>query len=250
MIAVYFWTPLCFLPPEVEGIAIVSAAHIAWLLCALLFCGGALRWFRRAGGDSRRRFLHIAAMVMVISELIKMAALALSGGFSPADSLPLHLCGVMVFVEWYAVLRRCPLALELCWSLGLPGAFSALITPGETSYPFWNFYYLQFILAHTLLFLIPLLLWDDGFRPQIRRLPKCFLFLLGLASVDAVVNHFSGGNYLFLSAAPPGSLLDAVAWAAGPWYLPAAALSVWLIWLLYYGIPLLFHRKSPALSHK
>lgn len=247
----YFLTPSRLLPSGVGGVAILSAAHFAWFSCSLLFCAAVVAWFCRASGYARRRVLHAAATVMVLCEALRMPALAFSGGFSAADSLPLHLCGVMVFVEWYAAFYGRPLALELSWCLGLPGAFCALATPGETAYPFWNIYYLQFILVHTLLFLIPLLLRAEGFRPAIRRLPQCFLFLLGLAAFDAFANCLFGGNYLFLSAPPPGSLLEAVYRLAGPsFYLPAAAGAVWGIWAVYYGVPRLFHRKSAALSRR
>lgn len=239
----YFWTPLRRLPHNVEGVAIFSPAHLLWLSCVILFLMGTAIWFQRAGKRSRERFLRLAAHVMPLSELLRMLLLAVTGGFSPADSLPLHLCGVMIFVEFAAVFRRNPFLTELCWSLGLPGALCALITPGETDYPFWNIYYLQFILVHTLLLLIPLLLFMDGFCPAIRRLPGCFLFLLGLATVDAAANALFGGNYLFLSAAPPGSLLAVIAHLAGPLYLPVTACLVWLIWGGYYGGFLLLRKR-------
>lgn len=239
----YFWTPLRRLPDNVNGIAIFSPIHLLWLSCALLFLIGSAVWFRRAEKRPRDRFLRMAAWVMLLSELLRMLLLAVSGGFSPADSLPLHLCGVMIFVEFWAVFRRNPLLMELCWSLGLPGAFCALVTPGETDYPFWNIYYLQFILVHMLLFLIPLLLFLGGFCPAIRRLPGCFLFLLVLAAVDAAANAVFGGNYLFLSAAPPGSLLAVIGRLAGPLYLPVTACAVWLIWGGYYGGLILFRKR-------
>lgn len=225
----YFWTPLQRLPGDVAGIPIFSPAHLLWLFCALGFCAVFVMLFR-----GHKTALRVIAWSMLLSELLRICLLLCAGCFTAACSMPLHLCGVMIFVELYAVLRRKPLAMELCWSLGLPGALCALATPGEVSYPFWNFYYLQFIFVHTLLFLIPLLLLAD-FHPNPRRLPQCFLFLLALAAFDWVWNGLSGGNYLFLRSASAGSLLEAVQRQFGPFYLPAAAALVWAVWGIHYA---------------
>lgn len=174
--------------------------------------------------------LLACAWAGVGSELLRDGWLLASGRFDPAYMLPFHLCGVMLFVEFWAVLRRGPLALELCYCAGLPGALGALLTPGETSYPFWNLMYWQFIFAHAMLFLTPVLLLCGGFRPHPKRLPACFTALLGFALAAAAANAAFGGNYMFLRAAPPGSALELLAHLTGGYYQIGMAAMVLLFW--------------------
>ncbi|MGI5967173.1 TIGR02206 family membrane protein [Anaerotruncus sp. AF02-27] len=239
-----FFAPANRILPGTKGVAIFSPMHLAWLVGVFLFCIWLLKKFDKQTASEQKHWLRIAAAAMLSSELLRMLLLLLSGSFDPAWALPLHLCGVMIFVEFLAVWTRQDFLCELSFALGMPGAFFALVTPGETAYPFWNFYYLQFILVHTLLFLIPLFFVSEGFLPRARRLPGCFLFLLAVAGVDAAANTAFGGNYLFLGAASPGSPLEMVQRLAGRWYFWGTAALVWALWgLLYSGMRLLRRAK-------
>lgn len=246
-----FWTSRAQLPEGTAGVPIFSGVHLLWLSAVLLLCGGAVLMFRRLHRPGRERALRIAAGAMVFLLLFRLVLLIVSGTFDPSIDLPLHLCDLMVFVEFLTVFeenRSKKITAELCWCLGLPGALFALVTPGETRFPFWNIYYLVFILLHALLFLIPLLLAADGFRPSIRRLPKCFLLLLAAAAGCMALNRLFSGNYLFLNRAPAGSILEVLQQAAGALYLPAVMLLVWAVWGVQYGLGYLIFRlkrKTP-----
>ena len=182
------------------------------------------------------------AWILALGCIFRIVLRIACGAFSIRWDLPLHLCDVMMFVEFYAVYSKKEFPRELVFALGMPGALAALITPGEIYYPFLNIYYLLFIMLHVLLFLIPVLMLADGFVPQIRRLPGCFAFLAVLACVDAAVNHQLKSNYLFISEAADGSILDVVQDIFGHWYLPAAAFTVFLIWGMLYGGVYLWQR--------
>lgn len=230
-----FWAVWEQLPPNTMGVPIFSPVHLCWLLGAAVLACAASVLFRRAAPNTRQRLLRGISALNFILLLLRLALYWYSGVFTPVLYLPLHLCDVMVLVEFLAVFlpsgAKGPLA-ALCWWLGLPGALFALVTPGETAYPFWNIYYLIFLFLHFFLLLIPLLLVLDGFRPRLHQTPFCFLWLLGLAAVAFFVNRALGSNYLFLARAPGGSILELLQKISGPGYLLAMMALCWAVWLL------------------
>ena len=231
----YFWAGPSQIPIEVPGVPIFSRTHLAWLSVTLIICITVSLYFFRMKKHNRIRGVKILGFLLFFLEILRLILLAAVGDFSLSESLPLQLCDVMVFVEFYAAWHNVPSVRELCFCLGMPGALSALITPGETGYPLFNIHYLVFILIHLLLFLLPILFLVDGFKPSARRLPLCFVCLLLLAAVDYPVNLAVQGNYLFLCYPPQGSILEWIQHWAGEWYLPAMALLVWGIWVMLYG---------------
>ncbi len=220
--------------PQELWVPVFSRIHAAWLIFSAVFCAAVTFWFLRQTPARRKQVLKICACTAAGSELLRDVWLLCSGEFDPVYMLPLHLCGAMLFVELAAVYTERPFLKELCYCLGLPGALSALITPGVTGFPLWNLMYLQFIFAHTMLLLIPVLLLADGFRPDRRQLPKCFLSLLLLAVFDSLTNFILNSNYLFLRSPSAGSVLEWIGNAAGSLYLPAVMCFVWLVWAVLY----------------
>ncbi|MBE6906315.1 MAG: TIGR02206 family membrane protein [Ruminococcaceae bacterium] len=233
--------------PQELWIPVFSRAHAAWLISSAVFCAAVTVWFLREPPARRKQVLKICACAAVGSELLRDVWLLCSGEFAPVYMLPLHLCGAMLFAEFAAVYTEKPFLKELCYCLGLPGALSALITPGVTGFPLWNLMYLQFIFAHTMLLLIPVLLLADGFRPDCRQLPKCFLSLLLLAVFDSLTNFILNSNYLFLRSPSAGSVLELIGNMAGSLYLPAVMGFVWLVWAVFY-LPWVLLQKSSRLQ--
>lgn len=236
----YFWAGPSQIPEEIPGVPIFSTLHLLWLTAVFLSCLAVCFLFIRLEKQRKSEWMKILGTLLLIVEITRLLLLAAVGDFSLSEALPLQLCDVMVFVECYAIRRKNAFSRELCFALGLPGALSALITPGETGYPMLNIHYLLFIFIHLLLFLLPCLMLLNGFRPSIRRLPACFAFLLVLAAMDYVVNTAVKANYLFLQYAPQGSILEPLQNRVGNWYLPALAVLVWGIWGALYGIYFLF----------
>ena len=138
---------------------------------------------------------------------------------------------------------------EFAYAVGLPGAFMALVTPEPSGYPLWNIQYLQSIVIHALLVLIPLLLiMGDGFRPGLRMLLWNFAALAGLAAVCFGVNFLLNSNYMFVRFAPadtPIALFDK--WVGWPGYIALLLGLVFGIWVLMY-LPWAFsaHREKMA----
>ncbi len=140
------------------------------------------------------------------------------GGFL-RNHLPLHLCGVAVFLTVATLVFRSPHAYQIAWYWGMVGALNAIVTPGnlEAGFPAYRFF--QYFLAHGGIVIgVAVATWGFGMCPTLRGLFTAFVCLNLLALVVAPVNLLLGANYMYLSA-PPGGTASPFFFAPWPWYL-------------------------------
>jgi len=232
----YFFTYDADIP---AGLAVknFSPTHLAWLAVTLAAIAAACVWQRRRPKEKQRGFLRACVWAIIGLEAAREAWALAIGVYDLRRHLPLHLCGVMIFIEAIAVFSDRPFFKEFSYACGLPGAFMALATPEPSGYPLLSFQYLQSIVIHALLVLVPLLMVIGGFRPNIRALGKNLLLLIGLAAFCFALNLALGGtaNYMFVHFAPadtPIALFEA--WVGWPWYILPLLGFVFLLWLPLY----------------
>lgn len=215
-----------------------SATHFIWLAATAAALLLLVRIYLRKNTEGRQRFVRAAMITVIALEVIREGWALIIGRYDVTRHLPLHLCGIMIFIEAVAVFSDRRFFKEFSYACGLPGAAMALITPEPSGYPFWNIQYLQSIFVHALLVLIPLL-WIAGgtFRPNIRALPKNLLLLAGLTAFCFGLNSLLGGNsnYMFVRFAPadtPIALFEQ--WVGWPWYIGLLLGLVFVIWVVMY----------------
>ncbi len=230
----YFWANWTDIPPELITYNF-SPTHFAWVSAALLCILLTVLVFRRLAPSVKNSFLRFLAVLALLTELSTWLWAAVMGCYNLQDMLPLHLCGVSVYVEFAAVFGSHKLLREFTYALSLPAALLAIVMPGWY-YPFLTFRYLASALLHTLLTLIPVLIvWGNGFRPNWRRLPGCFLLLLAFLAAAAAADFLFGGNYMFLRFAPQDTLLQALYLTFGhPGYIFASFGVLFLLWAVLY----------------
>jgi len=231
----YFWTIDSDIPSEFIT-RNFSPTHITWLITSLIMIAFVLQVYRRQSSAVKTRILQFLAIFMVVSEIVDWSWYIIIGHYSLRNTLPLHLCAMSIFLEAAAVLgKRRILLKEFVYALSLPAAFAALVTPGWY-YPIISFQYLQSALAHSLLILIPVLIvWGDGFRPNYRRLPQCFLLLLFLAGIAATANTLFDSNYMFLGYVPKDTTLQVFErWLGHPGYIFLEIALILIIWVILY----------------
>jgi hypothetical integral membrane protein (TIGR02206 family) len=140
-----------------------------------------------------------------------------------AQSLPLQLCDVAIFVAAAALWTRIPILVEVTYFWGLAGTVQALLTPDLPqrfpSYPYWQYY-----IAHGGVVAAALIL-VVGLRVHPR--PWAVVRVAGLTLVYAgillAVDTAAGANYMYLRVKPPSpTLLDVL--GPWPWYIGCATL--------------------------
>ena len=129
------------------------------------------------------------------------------------------------------------LLMEYCYAMGLAPALLALITPDVYFNPAISFIYIQTIIVHGIICIIPVfMIAAMGFKPNIKNLPKVIIMLIGMAVAIIPVNHFTDGNYFFLRYPAPGSIMEVFADFFGkPGYLVPTFLVGCIMWVLLYA---------------
>ena len=246
----YFWTIDVDIPSEYMT-RNFSPTHVTGILLSLILAAAALLLFRRQKEPSREAILRALVLFMAASEAADWIWYILIGHYSLVNCLPLHLCSISVFIEFAAVFsRRKTLLKEFVYALSMPAALFALATPGW-SYPLISFECLRSLTNHLLLALVPaLIVWGNGFRPDYRRLPKCFLSLLFLGGIAAAANSLLGSNYMFLSYVPKDTTLQVFEiWFGHPGYIFLEAGLIMIIWAILY-LPWIVSAAKRKRSHK
>ncbi|MCF7797081.1 MAG: TIGR02206 family membrane protein [Lentisphaeria bacterium] len=200
--------------------------------------------FRR-DPDIDLRIRYGLAAVLIAQELSLNLWRLMNHTWSPANSLPLHLCGVSVVLSAIMLVNKNYLLYEINYFWGLGGAVQALLTPDIGIYGFPHFRYFQFFVSHGSIILAVLYMtWVHGYRPRLKSVWKIFgitnLYLVVIAGFNWVV----GGNYLFICEKPVGgSLLDFL--GPWPWYIVSLEFVGIISFLIYY-LPWLIRDRLTA----
>ena len=231
----YFWTYKTDLPEGV-GTPSFGPTHIAWLLTVLFIIVISVLIYRRQSEAVRQRVQRVLIVIAAILEVSRWVWAAIIGHYNVIEMLPLHLCSLSIWMEFAAVFTKRDFLKEFGYALCMTGALAALLTPDWSIYPFLSFQYLHSVIVHALLLLIPVLwVWGDGFRPNFRRLPKCFLILIVFSAPIFALNFVLKSNYLFLRFAPKDTPLELFETQFGnPGYLIPLFMLILVIWLIFY----------------
>lgn len=236
--------------PEDLGFSLFGGRHFAWI-CGIAFgIFLAVLFFRRLEGRGRERVLNAVIAIALILTGIHELTLAVIGQLS-VQLLPLHLCGLAVFVDLICQIRKSDFLREVSVCLLMPGAVAAILFPEWTAYPMFHFMTLYGFSYHALIVLYAALLLAGGYiRPRMSHIWKPLVFLACLVPPIYLFDWVFDCNYLFLFYGPEGSPLAFFdARLNHPGYLAAYAGLVCFLLFLIYGVFELIHcllSRSPG----
>jgi hypothetical integral membrane protein (TIGR02206 family) len=214
-----------------------SFVHIEWFSATIILIIIGVYLYSRLKPDVKRVVIRICAFSLLATEILRTIWAVSIHHYSLNSMLPLHLCGIMIFVEFFAVVSDNRALMEFAYYCGLPGAFIGLLTPELNGYVFFSFQNLIYIIRHGLLMLIPFLwIFGDGFKPTKIGAIKSLLMLCLLAMVDMTVNAMLKGNYLFISKVPPNGFFQMIVRKIGyigyvSFVILGAILAIYLMYL-------------------
>lgn len=207
---------------------LIALAIVALINVALIVVGTRVpeRW---------RRIIRFGlAALLLIDEALWHWWNGSTGQWSIQETLPLHLCSVLVFLSAVMLITKSYAIYEFAYLLGIAGALQALLTPDAGPYGFPHFRFFQVMVSHGSIVAAAVYMTAvEGYRPtpaSIRRVVvRTNLYALFVGLVNALI----GSNYLFIARKPAtASLLDVL--PAWPWYLPILeVLALLMIGLLY-----------------
>ena len=232
----YFFTYETGIPKE-AGYSFFDATHLSWMFVSFAIVALVILLYNRTKTKNRRKFMIIIAVLLILCEVIRSGWFIILGEWRLNKSLPLQLSRIMLFIEAFAIFTNSRYLKEFTYACGL-FSVAAFIAPNIFQYPIMHLHTFRYSLAHILIMTVPII-WivGDGFRPDIKYLPKCALLLFGIAGVATAVNLATGSNYLHIHYIPEHININ----IGQPWFalaLLGAVIGFWALtympWVIYY----------------
>lgn len=216
------------------GFGRFSLAH--WCFVLLCFAGLCLFCcaYKKCGAKARLRLRRGLALGALSLALLRAALLGVYGQYG-LGTLPLHLCGLAVYVVLFHCFKGGELTGQFLYAFCMPGAAAAILFPDWTYYPALSFMSFCGFALHMLIVAYVLMQALSGdIRPDIRRAPACLGIMLLLALPVYVFDKLTYTNYMFLNWPSPGSPLECFAFLGRPAYLLGYIPLIGLVWAVIY----------------
>ncbi|MCY2930452.1 MAG: TIGR02206 family membrane protein [Planctomycetota bacterium] len=206
-----------------EPFVLFGPAHMAVLALAAIVPAGLILWARRSGPGAGRVIRWSIALALVVNEIVyEIHGLCVDGWRKFLENyLPLHLCGVAVFLTAWTMIRPRQRVFELAYFWGLAGTVQALLTP-ELRFGFPEYRFIEFFLNHGLI--VTGVFFAVG-AMKLRPGPGSVWWAFWMTNVCAagagLADWAIGGsaNYMYLCRPPAAaSPFFFLPW---PWYIPS-----------------------------
>lgn len=193
----YFWYTSDTIP-EGLGFSHFGTLHLITLAIAAVILLASYLCYRNLGQKGRGVWRKTVALLLVADELFMSIPMMIMGIFH-VKYLPFQLCSINIFlILWHAWKPNKTLG-NFLYTVCIPGALAALITPTWTKLPWLNYMFFHSTSAHILLIMYPLTLTVCGeIKPRLKQVPKSLLLLLALAGLALVLNLCLDTNFMFL----------------------------------------------------
>ena len=204
---------------------------------------------RRASARQRLIIDKLLAVVIVGTEVVRQILwVVVFEVWSLDAALPLHLCGLSVFVLAGALWTHDRRLFEIGYFWGLAGSINAILTP-EIWVGWPHFGFSAFFFSHAVLILAPLhLVATTGLRPTLAGLHKTFGFTLIVTAAIGGINIILGSNYMFLCWPPEGKNIIALYLSPWPWYiLQLAVIALLNFYIVYLPFGIAAYRRNRAI---
>lgn len=220
-----------------EGFEVFDRTHLNWIVAIIIFCIVMTFIYYRCSELHRERIRKSFAYILAIAEIIKVIVVLVSG-HNILYYLPIHLCGLAIFLILIHSYRRNHTASEILFNLTLPGALIAIIFPGWANEPVMSFLHIHSFVFHALILTYPIMLLVTGeIIPSIRRIWRSAVFLLIVIPPVYFFNKYYNTNYMFLNWPISNSPLMSIEQLFGArGYIFGLVLVTVIMWVVEYSI--------------
>ena len=197
-----------------------SLSHWVSLIIIVAVCIS-LFIFRKAFQRKKNadRIRHLLAGILLFFDMTLHIWYFTADYWDPSKTLPLHLCSLTLILSIAMLWSKSYRLFEFVYFAGIGGALQALLTPAAilSGFPHFTFYY--FFVAHGgIIAACLVLIIAYGYRPRLSSIGRTMINLNLLLIPVALVNMYTGGNYMFIAHKPSDpSLIDLL--GPWPWYL-------------------------------
>lgn len=190
-------------------------------------------------------FRYTFSFILIGVELIYYIWVHINRLWSFSRDLPLHLCEVAVILSIILLLTKSYLLYELLYFWTICGVLSAIITPELNGYNPSHFIFYHFFITHGFVVItIVFMTFVNAYRPKPWSILKTIIITNIYMVFVAIINIFTGGNYLFICKKPQAdTIMDFL--GPWPWYILSLE-GVALIGFIIAYLPFIIRIKSHA----
>ena len=157
---------------------------------------------RNQSDKFKSNYTTFFALLMTFEYIFIQSYFVYKGIWTPQDSLPFHLCRLMLFNTIILLFSRNQIAFELLLFIGMVGGLHSLMTP-ELTHGSDLVLLIDYFLVHGGLVAAPLYcLFVLGMRPRKMAWLKSFFYLQFFVVVVAIIDYLLGANYMYLAVKP------------------------------------------------
>lgn len=192
--------------PAFEWLGATHLAALAFLMLLNLY----LIRFRYASDRTKGMVRWFLALVLLVNEVAWHYWNYVTGRWTLATMLPLHLCSVLVWTGAWMLMTKNYRVYEFMYFMGIGGGLQYLATPDLGIFGFPHFRFFQAFLSHGLIVTSAIYMTVvEGLRPTWKSMLRVFIWMNLFAGVIYFVNVYLGSNYLMINYKPnTPSLLD------------------------------------------
>lgn len=180
--------------------------HIAAMTLTFLLVAFAIKKIKTVSLTKQKAIIQVCAILIVISELLRIVWLVSLGENQWYKLLPLHLCGTQIFMIPLAVFTKNKVLQDYTYCTAIIGGIVAILYPIGIvdTYPLFHFQTIQSLFLHALLIFVPIAnIVCFKHKPNFDHLPAILALIVLIASIAYVIDFSFGQNYMFLLTVPP-----------------------------------------------
>ena len=220
---------------KTEGFQMFDSYHLTWLIAIIGTTMLIITAYVKAAPFYRKKVRIFISYSLLVLELVKMVVVYIEGR-NLAYYLPIHLCGLAIFLIIAYTHTSNKYIGEILFSITLPGAIVALIIPGWTNEPINSFIGIHSFLYHLAIVVFPLMIvFAKEHQPNVKQLSGSVIFLALTVPAIYLFNKQYNANYMFINWPIPGTPLIALEDVLGnPGYILGLIAILLVIWLFMY----------------
>lgn len=222
-------------------------AHLTMMGITVFFCIALPIAARRSTSERLSQSIcRTLAVLLVAGETLRALHLLMAEGWDSfiAQGLPLHVCGISIYLTAYTLLAKKQLIFEIVYFWATAGTLQALLTPDlEVGFPSGRFVF--FFIGHGgIMVSVIFAVFGLRMRPRWKGLWITYGLSWGVVGLIGLLNVLMGTNYMYLRQPPPGHTpFFFLPW---PWYIPFLG-AVGLVLFFLFWLPFCTSRKpAPA----
>tara|TARA_B100001093_G_C26845873_1_gene1022750 strand:+ start:1251 stop:1946 length:696 start_codon:yes stop_codon:yes gene_type:complete len=187
---------------EISVIPFLSDEWVFYNVTTLIFVIIFLFIPRFFNEKAKQKYALLLSLMILIEIVFIQSYYIYNDIWNLKESMPFHMCRLMWIGSFFLLFSKSQIALEFVLYMGMMGGLHSLLTPqlthGSNSLLLFDYFF-----VHGGLIVAPLLcVFSLGMRPRKNAWYRTFLYLQIPILFVALIDVFSGGNYMYLAVKP------------------------------------------------